>query len=364
MKTSGETPEIIADVEQKAKSLVRQSNPGAAKYIKGYKGVAVYMCLWTPPEMLRAGGYHPIMLRVGSYFGQSDRCIVRQALEMLSENTQSLDVKLLVLADSCGALLKSAFRASHKTSIKLFYFQEPMQQTDETLRRYIHQLDWLKDTVSEGLSELEFEQRLFDSFHIYGNLRMKLADIRTLELVSGSTYYLLAAAAQYAAPEDVIPLLDAVLDEAGNLGAQSGVPLLLMGGMPNVPEYWMALATEAAGGRIVNDILCTTIERTTADPSSADLSSFEAIGIEHFNKHTCLALQGPTGFYAEVQRIIEESEIRGILLYQQDKCAGNARERERMQWSTSVPIFTIENTFLDISLAEKTARLREFIDGL
>ncbi|MDZ7814806.1 MAG: hypothetical protein U5N86_02015 [Planctomycetota bacterium] len=78
--------ELIRGLEQKAEKLLTLSGIEPRQHYENYRGLAGYVCVWVPPELFAAAGYHPFLLRSGKPLASlikkdDNRCLNCIALE-------------------------------------------------------------------------------------------------------------------------------------------------------------------------------------------------------------------------------------------------------------------------------------------
>jgi benzoyl-CoA reductase/2-hydroxyglutaryl-CoA dehydratase subunit BcrC/BadD/HgdB len=358
---------VAADsIGSQALALLDPSAFDASPYIDGYRGTAVYLCVWVPPEILRAGGYHPMLLRGKIQQPSSDKVCYRisSVAELLDSDCPVPDLKMIALPDTCQSLLKTATRIAQKRDLRIFYIEEPFCQNDECLRKYVHQLSWMCDFVSVGISQTDFNRRLEDAVAKYSQVRSLLEKLHEERAVPTEIYYILAAASSVAPPELVIPLLEKAIEHYPKQSAD-GIPRLLLIGAPcGIAEWELASLVEKAGGKVVYDFICTAGRIIRASSPVQGVSAFEGLALEYFNRLPCLPVEPTARFYSEVEREIATRGINGILFLCPESCAAYTNEKERLEWQVNSPIFTINGDFIAADNDARVKLLAEFIKKL
>ncbi len=362
------THKLIADelsaLEREALALTDAASLDPAPYVPDYRGIAAYICIWTPPELLRAGGLHPVLMRGESASASPGSCATCAAfaggwLESILDRT-----RLIVVAETCTGIVRLLSRVAREREIPLFSISEPENLTDDGLRAYVHQLSWLRDTVRGDMPLERYEANLAGAFSLYSAERSLLAALRADGRIPDRTVALLQAAAQTAPPESVIPLVERAFELARELPPSDAVPLLLIGGMMERDRFALYDALAAAGGRIAADLLCSSGRGPHRSAPGPGLSLFDRIAFEHFNQLPCLPVEPNRRFYIEAKALVEREGIKGILYYEPRGCGPYRRERERFHWNAPVPVMYIDSGFLAREPDEMVSDFADFLSSL
>ncbi|GAB4151631.1 MAG: hypothetical protein Kow00107_02280 [Planctomycetota bacterium] len=352
----------------RALELADPSKLSPSRYIENYKGTAAYLCVWVPPEVFRAGGYHPFLLRgrKPEVADAADSCLHCVALdEGFRSGLPAPDLKLIAVPDTCRSLVNSALRIASNHNLGVFHFEDPKTQTDESLRRYLLQISLMKDLVnSHGASSENYFERLEEAFRLYTRLRSLLSKLRASERIPNSLYYLLLSAAQTSPPEEVIPLLEEVLTQSATMPEATGKRLMLVGGILGANEWELAADIEAVGGFLVTDLLCRGGRYEAVGSGMEDLPILERIAVEYFNRLPCMPHQPNERFYNMIRKLLEEKDIRGIVFMKPANCSAYSDEEERLRWYSMVPLLSISSEFAFLDAGERRRMLGGFLEEI
>lgn len=355
--------QMLAPIVDSARKLMDMSNLEPERYISGYKGIAAYTCLWVPVEILRTGGYQPLLLRgralppsEGSF--ECGRC---SGLEKLLESNSIPKLAFLAIADVCNQIMKTALRVSQSAGISLFYLQSPKGQSEEDLRQYVHQLGWLREVVCSEMSEHDFAVRFEEVYKNYGELRSLLAQIRDRAKIPCEVFYLLQAASTVVPYEQTIPLLKETAEICNELPELEGVRLMMIGGNLGYDEWDVVSAICEAGGVIAADLMCNSGRATAAKGAK---KTIDDLAIEYFNRLPCMPVEPNRRFYDTVEHLLSEKDIQGVIYYKPENCDSYEHEHERVMWRSQKPIMSLDGAFLSLSRKQQVEHLRDFIRHL
>ncbi|MFA4987328.1 MAG: 2-hydroxyacyl-CoA dehydratase family protein [Candidatus Brocadiia bacterium] len=352
-------------IASKGLDLIERGHLEASHFVDGYRGVAAYLCVWTPPEILRAGGYHPVLLkgRQKTSANGNKMCYrVHSVAELIDSAHYLEDLKMIALPDTCQSLLRTAKRVAEMRELRIFCIEEPCTQNDECLRKYVHQLGWLRDYVSDGMTAEEFDRRLVNTVALYSRMREMLMALRGTDIPS-DVFYVLTAASTAAPPELVLPLLDLAASQYTGQPAK-GPRIMLVGAPCWLDEWEVASMIEQAGASVGADLLCTSGRLSGTVHSQPGSSPFYNVAIEYFNRVPCLPIEPNTRFYEEMEKLIASAEIRGIVYMSPGGCSAYSAEKERLVLQSSVPVFTLDPDFFNATEEIRVASLRSFVTGL
>ena len=366
MNTTTKQSSLLSSISDRATELMDFSRYDPSQYIEGYKGRAGYTCLWIPPELLRMGGYQPVLLR--GKFKMSDgngfECCRCSSIEDFFTSNSIPDLKFLAIADTCPQIMKTAFRITQTHDLLLFCIHEPKGQDDESLGKYIHHLNWLRESVSNSIPESKLEDSFIKAYAAYCRIRELLEVLRQRNNLPSELYYLLQAVTQTALYELTIPFLEDVVRDTETLETISGCPIMIVGGALGLDEIELAEMISSSGGIVAADLLCNS-GRSSAPPGKLRSNlSFESLALEYFNRLPCMPVQPNRRFYDHLDHMLEDRNIRGVIFYKPDNCTSYEIEQERIMWKSPVPVLLLDGDFMRLAEKEKKKMISDFIGNI
>jgi benzoyl-CoA reductase subunit C len=340
-------------------------------------------CSGIPEEIIHAGGMLPIRIRANgvkstqnadAHLHRINCSYTRSVLESLMCGELNL-LDGYIAANTCDHHLRLANELEEKSDFSFFhYFQMPHTLSRGAKEWYLLEIKKLIVHLEKSFDIKISEDALRNTISTYNRTRHLMARLNNLRKqspppLSGSEYMHIVLTGMSIPRELFNTKLEKLLPEL-EIRRPSGnhrPRLMIIGGACDSPEFIEFI--ESKGATLVADALCFGLGHYMGIIDEKMKDPMEAIADRYLARIPCPGvIDGFDQSYAMIKRIIDETDINGIVFARLKFCDHFAGARkllaDQLRLDQSIPIIELEREYNTTKSGQLSTRIQAFLELL